>query len=160
MSPERTASRTSRLLDGLLWTAAIAALALTASFSLERAAPHLQELIGSDKAGHAVAYFAVLLPLLFAAVWRPGRGDGVMPNGQLRLAIGLVAIGALMEVLQGDPHHHQGPGVVAMWWPTGSVSAVPSSSSSWFAGRTAWAPTCEGRRRSPSPGPEWSVRVG
>ena len=28
----------------------------------------------------ALSYFAVLLPLLWALVWRPGRGEGVLPN--------------------------------------------------------------------------------
>jgi VanZ family protein len=42
----------------------------------------------------------VFLPLLFALVWRPRRGNGVLANRQLLLAASLVSVGVLMEVLQ------------------------------------------------------------
>ena len=61
-----------------------------------------------DKGLHAVSYFATTLSLLFAAVWRPGRGEGPFPN--LARWIFLAAVGRRairrVELLQGlnDPY--------------------------------------------------------
>ena len=91
---------TFRPLDRALLALSVLAFALTAYASLRSAVPDLLHVPDQDKIGHAVAYFAVFLPLLFALVWRPGRGDGVLANRQLLLAVALVSVGVLMEVLQ------------------------------------------------------------
>ena len=89
-----------RSIDGGLVALAFLAFVATAYASLRSSGPDLLDLPDQDKIGHAVAYFAVLLPLLFALVWRPGRGDGILPHGQLRLVDGLISVGIAMEVLQ------------------------------------------------------------
>jgi VanZ family protein len=89
-----------RSIDGGLVALAFLAFVATAYASLRSSGPDLLDLPDQDKIGHAVAYFAVLLPLLFALVWRPGRGDGILPHGQLWLVAGLVVVGIGMEVLQ------------------------------------------------------------
>jgi VanZ family protein len=99
MSEPRTATL-DRTIDRALVLVAFLALVITVYASLRRAAPDLLDIPDQDKIGHAVAYFAVMLPLLFALVWRPGRGDGVLPNGRLWLVAGLIAVGIGMEVLQ------------------------------------------------------------
>ena len=100
VSDTRTAPNPSRLVDALLWAAVAGLSALTVLFSIRDVAPDIHGFSGADKIGHGVMYFAVLVPLLFAAVWRPGRGDGPLPNGLPWLALGLVAIGVGMEGVQ------------------------------------------------------------
>jgi VanZ family protein len=54
----------------------------------------------ADKVGHALMYFATFFCFLLAAVWRPGRGDGTFPRKGLVFALGVVAAGVGIEVLQ------------------------------------------------------------
>ena len=82
-----------RTIDRALLVVAFLAFVGTAYVSLRRAVPDLLDIPEQDKVGHAVAYFAVLLPLLLALVWRPGRGDGVLPNGELWFVGALIAAG-------------------------------------------------------------------
>ena len=100
MSFARTAPNPGRLTDVLLWAAAAVLSALTVLFSIREAGPYIDRFSGADKIGHGVMYFAVLVPLLLAAVWRPGRGDGPLPNGLPWLALGLLAIGIGLEGVQ------------------------------------------------------------
>ena len=96
----RTAPDTNRLVDALLWAAVAGLSALTVLFSIRHVAPDIDGFSGADKIGHGAMYFAVLVPLLFAAVWRPGRGDGPLPNGLPWLALALIGIGIAMEGVQ------------------------------------------------------------
>ena len=89
-----------KAVDRALWAVAALLFGLTAWASLRRTVPDLLDVPDQDKIGHAVAYFAVLLPMLFAAVWRPGRGDGPFADGARWLALGLLAVGVGFEVLQ------------------------------------------------------------
>ena len=100
VSDTRTAPNPSRLVDALLWAAVAGLSALTVLFSVRDVAPDIDGFSGADKIGHGVMYFAVLVPLLFAAVWRPGRGDGPLPNGLPWLALCLLVTGVGMEGLQ------------------------------------------------------------
>ncbi len=100
VSDTRTAPDPNRLVDALLWAAVAGLSALTVLFSVRDVAPDIDGFSGADKIGHGVMYFAVLVPLLFAAVWRPGRGDGPLPKGLPWLALGLVVIGMGMEGVQ------------------------------------------------------------
>ena len=99
MSEARTTTL-DRTIDRALLVVAFLAFVVTVYVSLRKAVPNLLDIPDQDKVGHAVAYFAVLLPLLFALVWRPGRGDGALPNGELWLVGALIAAGIAMEVLQ------------------------------------------------------------
>ena len=100
MSDARIAPNPSRLTDVLLWAAVAGLSFLTVLFSIRDAAPDIDGFSGADKIGHGVMYFAVLVPLLLAAVWRPGRGDGPLPNGLPWLALGLLAVGIGLEGVQ------------------------------------------------------------
>ena len=100
MSDVPAAPNPNRLVDALLWAAVAGLSALTVLFSIRHVAPDIDGFSGADKIGHGVMYFAVLVPLLFAAVWRPGRGDGPLPNGLPWLALGLIVIGIAMEGVQ------------------------------------------------------------
>jgi hypothetical protein len=99
---EMTEIRTATLsiVDRTLVALSVVALLFTAYASLRSTVPDLLHLPEQDKIGHAAAYFCVFLPSLFALVWRPGRGDGVLANRQLGLAAALLSVGVLMEVLQ------------------------------------------------------------
>ncbi len=98
MPPTRAAAL-SRHVDAALVAFAMLALGVTVWLSLADAGPDLG-IPDRDKVGHAIAYFAVLLPLLFAVVWRPGRGLGRIPNAALALVLGTLWLGVAMEVLQ------------------------------------------------------------
>ena len=100
MSDAGGAANSSRLADALLWATVAGLSALTMLFSLRSVTPDIDGFSGADKIGHGVMYFAVLLTLLFAAVWRPGRGEGPLPNGLPWLALGLLVIGVGTEGLQ------------------------------------------------------------
>ena len=54
----------------------------------------------ADKLGHGAAYFTTFLCFLLAAVWRPGRGDGSFSTKTVPFAVGAVAVGIVIEVLQ------------------------------------------------------------
>jgi len=54
-----------------------------------------------DQVIHFVAYASLSAALLFAAVWRRGRGPGPFPNGAATIVLAIVAFGAGIEVLQG-----------------------------------------------------------
>jgi hypothetical protein len=90
-----------RALDVLIWVLAVAAIGATLWFSLGSGAG--DEIFGSDKLGHAVAYCVDTFLLLLAVVWRPGRarssGIGVAP-----IAVGMLALGGLIELVQGVVH--------------------------------------------------------
>ena len=55
---------------------------------------------GADKAFHGRAYFVTTLLLLFAAVWRPGRGPAAGAFGP-GLIVAVVTSGLVVELLQG-----------------------------------------------------------
>jgi hypothetical protein len=55
---------------------------------------------GIDKGQHALAYFVTMLAALLAAVWRPGRGPGRFPGARWSIAVGALACGAMIEILQ------------------------------------------------------------
>jgi VanZ family protein len=101
MCTSRVGSRTDRAIDATLWGAGLLSAGITLAYSLVVAPPQSDAFTVSDKALHFAAYFATSLCLLLAAVWRPGRGDGPFPTWGLRGAMGLVAAGALIELVQG-----------------------------------------------------------
>ncbi len=79
--------------------------AITLWFSFVASPPGTTFFAGADKVGHAIAYFATTLSFLFAAVWRPGRGEGRYPRVGMWFPMGAVGFGVLAEVLQGlTPH--------------------------------------------------------
>ena len=55
-----------------------------------------------DKGLHALSYFATVLSLLFAAVWRPGRGEGPLPRALGWIVAVAIGGGIAVEVLQAS----------------------------------------------------------
>lgn len=53
-----------------------------------------------DLLHHGLGSVALSLSLLLAAVWRPGKGDGLYPNGQWWVVGVVVAMGGLIEMTQ------------------------------------------------------------
>ena len=75
--------------------------ALTLWLSLGPAPPGSGAFPGADKAFHGLAYFVTTLLLLFAAVWRPGRGPGPLARFGPGLIVAVVTSGLVVELLQG-----------------------------------------------------------
>lgn len=90
-----------RAIDAALWTGTAVSGGLTVWLSLVTSPPGTSSVEGIDKVEHLVAYAATVSLFLLAAVWRPGRGPGVLWG--LRgwvLPLAVVAAGAI-EVVQG-----------------------------------------------------------
>jgi hypothetical protein len=90
-----------RTIDALLWVLAAASAGLTLWLSLGPVPPGAGAFPGADKAFHGLAYFVTTLLLLFAAVWRPGRGRGPLARFAPALILAMVCSGLVVEVLQG-----------------------------------------------------------
>ena len=87
-------------LDRLLWglVAGEVGAILALSFGPSPAGPTVAL---ADKAGHGVAYAALTATMLLAAVWRPGRGPGPVPQGGGGVAAGAFLLGVVVELAQG-----------------------------------------------------------
>ena len=95
------ARRRDLIIDVSLWTITAIFASLTAWFSLIAIPPGVDLIPMEDKGLHAVSYFATTLSLLFAAVWRPGRGEGPFPNLARWIFLAAVGAGIAVELLQG-----------------------------------------------------------
>jgi hypothetical protein len=73
---------------------------ITLLFSFDFSPPDSGWLPLADEFGHGLIYVATFFCFLLAAVWRPGRGDGPFPTKALVFALGVVATGVVIEVLQ------------------------------------------------------------
>ena len=100
MTPRRTQTRLRRLIDLALWLLTTVLAAVTLAFSFGFSPPAGEAFIWADKFGHGLMYFATFFCFLLAAVWRPGRGDGPLPESGLYLAVAFVAAGLVVELLQ------------------------------------------------------------
>ena len=102
MEPTSTiASRRDRALDVALWFTAALCAYITLWFSFFASPPGADAFAGADKVGHALAYFATTLSFLFAAVWRPVRGGGRLPNAGYWFPVVAVLAGIAIEIAQG-----------------------------------------------------------
>ena len=102
MNPTGTdPSERERALDVALWCTAALCAFVTLWFSFFASPPGAGLFPNADKVGHALAYFATTLSFLFAAVWRPGRGDGRLPNAGYWFPVVAVVCGIVVEILQG-----------------------------------------------------------
>ena len=90
-----------RGIDVVLWAAAVLCIAVTLWLSLWAVPPGASVFGGADKVEHAVAYFATALLVLLAAVWRPGRGDGVLARWEWWLVGAMALAGGAVELIQG-----------------------------------------------------------
>lgn len=88
-------------MDTALWVLTVGCVVVTLWFSFVAGPPGGNAFRGADKVGHALAYFATSLSFLFAAVWRPGRGEGRYPRLGMWVPAAALAFGILIEFLQG-----------------------------------------------------------
>ena len=92
--------RRSDRIDRVLWAAAGLCIALTLWLSLVEVPPGTSAFGGADKAEHGFAYFVTSLLVLLAAVWRPGRGDGVLAPWTGWVLGAMVLAGGAVEIVQ------------------------------------------------------------
>jgi VanZ family protein len=88
-----------------LWLLTTACACATLWWSFLSPAPGAHLFPESDKVGHAMAYGSTLLCFMFAAAWRPRRGNGPFPRSALSVAIIAIMLGIAIEVLQGRYFH-------------------------------------------------------
>jgi VanZ family protein len=100
----RTQRRGSLAVDVLLWAAAFGTVAATIAYSLGPAPAALNAFPLADKLFHAAAYGAMTFTWLLAAVWRPGRGGGVIAADGLAVVIFAVLLGGAIEIGQHFVH--------------------------------------------------------
>lgn len=90
-----------RRLDLGLWILTGACACATLWFSFVSHVPGTHLFPEADKVEHAMAYGSTLVCFMFAADWRPRRGDGPFPRAAFPVAILAILVGILIEVLQG-----------------------------------------------------------
>jgi VanZ family protein len=91
-----------RRLDLGLWIVTGACACATLWFSFGSYVPGSGLFPGADKVEHFIAYGTTLMCFMFAADWRPRRGDGPFPRSSVPTAIVAVLLGILIEWLQGQ----------------------------------------------------------
>ena len=96
-----TATRRDRVIDALLWVAAGLLVVGTVVLSLFVNPPSSRTFGQLDDIEHFLSYFGTTLCLLLAAVWRPGRGDGIWPSRAITIGAVLFLGGVTIEILQG-----------------------------------------------------------
>jgi VanZ family protein len=126
---DRTDRRTSPWIDLTIWASAVGALGLTLWFSLGPA----PDGPGTDRQLHALAYLVDTLAVLLAVVWRPGRGAGRSGIGVMEVALGMLALGGLIELAQGGFVHRDAQ--LADW----AADAAGIASAVMVFGAIRWA---------------------
>jgi len=94
-------STTSRI-DLTLWVAAAVCVAVTLWLSLVTVPPGNKAFHDADKLEHALAYLVTTLLVLFAAVWRPGGGEGPLARWWWAVLGVMVVAGGLVEIVQAS----------------------------------------------------------
>jgi VanZ family protein len=102
VSPGRPPVRADLSLpDLLLWVLTALSAALTLVFSIGSVPPGANGFPHVDKVWHGLAYFTTSLLFLLAAVWRPGRGAGPLPQAAILFALLGITTGGVVEIAQG-----------------------------------------------------------
>lgn len=88
-----------KLIDAGLW---LSCLFLTVTIVVTSLAspPAAMSFPGADKLYHFGSYLLLTLLLLLAAVWRPGRGSGALPDKGMVVLVGAVTLGIVLELGQ------------------------------------------------------------
>ncbi|MFN2489102.1 MAG: VanZ family protein [Actinomycetota bacterium] len=89
------------LSDGMLWMLAWVLCAADIILSLLPAGEANDALRLYDKLVHFVAYAALVVVFLFAAVWRPRRGAGRWRGASATIVLAVVMLGIVVEIIQG-----------------------------------------------------------
>jgi len=104
MQVPRSNRRQSALVEAAFWIAAFGTVVLTFVYSLGPAPSALNAFPIADKVFHATAYGAITLTWLLAAVWRPGRGGGVLAGDAVGVVIAAILLGSGVEIAQHYVH--------------------------------------------------------
>jgi len=99
-STDTATKRRDRAIDFSLWILTGLFATTTIWFSFVAPPPGVNLFPGADKVQHGIAYFATTLSFLFAAVWRPGRGDGPFPRLSRWIFAAVVIVGIVVEAIQ------------------------------------------------------------
>ena len=75
-------------------------MVVTLWLSLAEVPPGTSAFGGADKVEHAFAYFVTSLLVLLAAVWRPGRGNGVLWPWRWWVLGAMALAGGAVEIVQ------------------------------------------------------------
>ena len=94
-TPARTAA-----VDAALWVASAVCVGLTTWLSLIAVPPGTSSFAWIDKVQHFVAYLVTASVLYLAAVWRPGRGDGIASRRSGVTIVALLAAAVAVEIVQ------------------------------------------------------------
>jgi VanZ family protein len=126
-------------MDLILWAITFACGGVTLWFSFVAPPPGANLFELADKVGHAIAYFATTLSFLFAAVWRPGRGEGRFSHLGKWFPVAAIAAGGIVEVLQGltPTREAQVADLVAEVIGCGLAFALHALTKWWFISRPA-----------------------
>jgi hypothetical protein len=113
-----------RRFDVGLWLLALACASVTLFFSFGSYVPGAELFAGADKFEHSIAYGATLLCFMFAADWRPRRGDGPFPRAAVPMAILAMLLGIVVEWLQGRYFHRDAEILDAVADAVGALGAL------------------------------------
>jgi hypothetical protein len=100
----RRSRRSSAVIEAAFWIAAFGTVVATFVYSLGPAPAALHAFPVADKVFHTSAYGAITLTWLLAAVWRPGRGGGVIAGDGLGVLIAAIVLGSTVEIAQHLVH--------------------------------------------------------
>lgn len=109
-----------RGIDAALWTGTALSAGLTVWLSLLASPPGTAAFEGADKVEHLLAYAITVSLFLLAAVWRPGRGPGVLWAARGWVLPLAVAAAAAIELAQGPLGREQ----ELADWVAGSAGAA------------------------------------
>jgi VanZ family protein len=87
------------LIDTALWACSLVSATVLVWFSVAAIPPTPSGSAG-DEILHGLAYAFTFGTFLLAAVWRPGRGPGILDGYETVLAVAALALGVALEALQ------------------------------------------------------------
>ena len=91
-----------RAIDAALWLGTAVSAGLTVWLSVVATPPGTKAFEGIDKLEHFVAYAGTVSLFLLAAVWRPGRGEGLLWRFRGWVLPAAVALASAIELIQGE----------------------------------------------------------
>ena len=91
-----------RAIDAVLWVATAVSAGLTVWLSVVTTPPGTKALKEIDKLEHFVAYAGTVSLFMLAAVWRPGRGEGLLWRFRGWVLPLAVALAGAIELIQGE----------------------------------------------------------
>lgn len=90
-----------RAVDLVLWAATAVSAAMTVYLSLVVAPPGTSAFSDADKVEHLIAYAVTGSLFMLAAVWRPGRGEGLLWGLRAWVLPAAILGSGAIEIVQG-----------------------------------------------------------